>query len=708
MIIDERLGGPIRTLRSRPDALLLGSSGRRLFADLLHDSPGFGGTFDYVHKLNIPGLFRVEVDSPQDIGRSEGTWYPSHLETRTTFADAVLNETRFVTWTDEAVSLQRWHNSSDRPVTVRARIDDEWCALADGGAVGERRIDAHRFTLRLRVRADPDEIWQGMTLRPGETREVRIVAAVRHESWDPRDPVIDQGSDWNPSSVGLLERQRAEYQRWFDDVPDLVVDDPTLARAWAYRWYVLRNTMATPQMGILPGTVFYEGRSHKLAKDPWRPGGWDFGKLIPLSTPFHLMDLRWHGDVGPARDAALSAVGAQGNDGQLYASTVRGRMKPYASFFGHALAQLGHLRGYEQVPDEAVEAARAQVFGERRELEAGADELPVQRDHKLTGKEYQPSYWVFHDYPMDPTDEATFTPLKRVDRAIYQLLNARGASEMLAARGTPDADLETIAATLARSVRDKMWDPSAAFFVDLRADDDASSSVRNIVGFYPWWAEIADETHDAGLRAALEPTAFGTSLAYPSAAVDEPAFRGQGGWLGQFLKGRNGCMWNGPAWPYTTCITLDAIARAAMRTGDVRLDEEFGRGLRSYTRSHFRDADPNLPYLVEHYDPLTGEPISDEPDYSHSSLIDIVVTRLVGLHRAGDAWRLRPFDIGVRTLQLSGVPLRNHRIDICLRWTAGRAHAVLECRCGTWFDGELPPDGVGLDRALQACASRAG
>src|SRR5690606_29877681 len=121
--------GPLRTLRGHPDALLLGQSGRRLFVDLLDDAPGFRGAIDYVHKLNIPMLFGVEVDSPRSLSRSDGTWRPSHLRTRTVFADAVLEETRFVTWTDEAVSIQRWRNTSDRPLTVRGLIDGEWCAL---------------------------------------------------------------------------------------------------------------------------------------------------------------------------------------------------------------------------------------------------------------------------------------------------------------------------------------------------------------------------------------------------------------------------------------------------------------------------------------------------------------------------------------------------------------------------------------------------
>lgn len=32
-----------------------------------------------------------------------------------------------------------------------------------------------------------------------------------------------------------------------------------------------------------------------MTKTPYEPDGWEFTKLIPLSVPMHLLDLRWYG-----------------------------------------------------------------------------------------------------------------------------------------------------------------------------------------------------------------------------------------------------------------------------------------------------------------------------------------------------------------------------------------------------------------------------
>ncbi|WP_114558716.1 MGH1-like glycoside hydrolase domain-containing protein [Desertihabitans aurantiacus] len=700
MNIDELLAGPHRGLRTRPGTLLLGPTGRRLWADYLDDVPGFSGRIDYIHKLNVPLLFTVDADADPAQGRSEGQWRPSHLRTRQRVGTATVQETRFITWDDEAVSVQRWCNEGTEPVLLRARVDGGWCAREGDRVRGSRHIEAHGFTLQVTITASDPAVWDGRELAPGEEYEVTLVAALRHTTPGGDGPPQDGAEATSPD---LLERHLAEYRSWFDAVPELETDSPLLSRVWAYRWYLLRCSLAEPGMGLLPGTVMFEGRSHKMSKEPWRPGGWEFTKLIPLSTPFHLLDLRWRSDpaVGVAVMAAVPS--AQQPDGQLHACTVGQVHKPYASFFGHAVERFARVHGWDSVSPEVLQTAKRQVRGERIALEADEDELLVQRDHKRTGKEYQPSYWYFHDYPANPRDPHTFTPLKRVDRAVYQYLNAAAVAELCARRGDPDgAEFASLADRVARSVLEKQWHPASAFFYDLHHRTDEVSLVRNVVGFYPWWARLTDGRHVEGLRRALAPDLFGTPLAYPSVAQDCPAFRPEGGWMGSFLKGRNGCMWNGPAWPYTTSLVLDALGSAALEHGLDDVAAEFGRGFWSYARSHFRDADLAVPYLVEHYNPLTGEPISDEPDYNHSMLIDLVVRYLAGVQPDEGGLRVRPLDVGLRHLALRGVRVREHLLDVELD---GRGAArTLRVTCGgtVLCDGPLPADGVELDETVCA------
>src|SRR5690606_346146 len=106
-----------------------------------------------------------------------------------------------------------------------------------------------------------------------------------------------------------------------------------------------------------------------------------------------------------------------------------------------------------------------------------------------------------------------------------------------------------------------------------------------------------------GLEAAL--ALFDTGAPLPSVAPDCPVYSPTGSWRGVYVKGRNGCSWNGPTWPYTNSVVIDGVAETSRRFGH-RYDAEFGRLLRSYALLHFQQRDGRTPYLVEHYDSSTG------------------------------------------------------------------------------------------------------
>src|SRR3954447_8668570 len=81
-----------------------------------------------------------------------------------------------------------------------------------------------------------------------------------------------------------------------------------------------------------------------------------------------------------------------------------------------------------------------QIYGEGKKLGNEADKLLIEYIHNRTGKEYQPSYWYFHDFPKDCKDPNQFTPLKRVDRSVYHYLNCTGVAQLCKMLGDPDAE----------------------------------------------------------------------------------------------------------------------------------------------------------------------------------------------------------------------------------------------------------------------------
>ncbi|WP_116952410.1 MGH1-like glycoside hydrolase domain-containing protein [Jiangella endophytica] len=676
--IDDALVTGRRGLRTRPGTLLLGPTGARLWADYLEQRPGFAGAIDLVHKLNIPLLFTVTgADLPEPW---EAHWRPSRLTVSAVSVHGVeFAEDKFVTWDDCAVSRQVWTNRSADPVTLRLETDRSWIG-ADG--FGARAVERHGFTVLALVRSSEPALWDGVTVGPGERFEVVVAAALGLAATESRDDLArrldgvladaEDGRDGRPAVVGstpgevspnpVIHRQEQSYQRWFDLVPSFSCSDPVLTRTWAYRWFLLRHNLAVPGVGGLPDALFYEGRAHKMTKTPWEPVGWEFSKLIPLSSPMHLLEARWHPDPSLGAGLWRTLRAAQGDDGLFRSRTVADEFHAYANFLGWASYQYALVHRDADGVAAMRDSLAAQVRGERRKLATGGDELPIETEHILTGKEYQPSYWAFHDYPADPRDRSGYTPLKRVDRAIYHYRNARGVaalSRLLDVGG--DAEFDALADAVAADVLAKQWDAGTGFFYDLHHGTDQKAMVRNVVGFYPYWAGIVGDEHLPGLEEALR--LFGTGAPLPSTAPGSPVYSPAGDWRGVFVKGRNGCSWNGPTWPYTNSVVIDGLGATSRRFGH-RYDAEFGRLLRSYALLHFQQRDGRTPYLVEHYNSETGEPISDEVDYLHSYVIDLLVRYVAGLEAGPDAVTVDPLDIGLTWFALSGVRVAGRTVDV--------------------------------------------
>jgi hypothetical protein len=143
-----------------------------------------------------------------------------------------------------------------------------------------------------------------------------------------------------------------------------------------------------------------------------------------------------------------------------------------------------------------------------------------------------------------------------------------------------------------------------------------------------------------------------------------PVFQPGGSWKGHFLKGRNGCMWDGPTWPYTNSVVIDSIAEVS-RANRHQYDDLFAHFFWKYALLHFRNNDGQTPYLVEHYHSMTGEPISDEPDYNHSYLIDMIIRQVVGLNLAEDgSVTVDPVDVGLEYFALENVKVQERMISV--------------------------------------------
>lgn len=651
-----------RSHQHLPGRLLLGPTGARLWMDYLEMEPGFVGRADFIHKVNLPMLFSVSVNGDTlRLLPAQARWTPD--ETRILYEDdrLSLQERKTITWNDCAVCSQHWVNKTRFPLTVTL-------LLPDGANLGEvYSFPACKYGLQpmMLVRSLGLDGNGQMVIPPEGECSVLISASMGLPGEETLlhsrlDALFDGRS---PSDV--LDALCEQYMAWFDDVPAFDCSDPLLTACWYYRFYILRKSLACPGVGKLPGRTFYEGRSHRSDKRPGGPEkGWEFSRLIPLSTPMHVQDVRWMADKTLGADALKALTAATDENGIFAVTDVSESKLEYANYAAWSLYLWYQVSGDLTTVKRLLPAFKKDAKAVFSSTGCEADALQIEATHARTGKEYQPSYWYFGNYPdkVRPAREG-YTPLKRVDRSVYSYLNFTGLARLCEAAGDADAAwFGDTARRMSRDILSKMWDGNSSFFYDLHPQTDEKALVKNIVGYYPFWAGITGEEHLQAFDYLFSEDHFSLGSGYASVAKDCPVFSPNGGWKGDYFKGRNGCMWNGPSWPYTTGVVLDALARQ-IKAG-YAFDKEFAKGLHEYTMEHFRGGNIKDPFLVEFYDSITGEPLSNEADYNHSYYIDLIVRHVAGIEPDDKGICFHPVDAGLRSLHLENVQLQGHRVDV--------------------------------------------
>lgn len=657
-----------RTFRTLPGRLLLGSTGARLMVDYLDPQPGFTGRIDVIHKMNIPMLFsmHIEGDSPLRIP-SESTWYPDRLSVKWSNEKYNLSEDKWITWDDQVVCCQKWYNHSKMPLIIQLNLPAESQCINDGFAwLWTSPVIIHGISPVFRIESSIKWNSGKLVLLPHESVEVILCAACTIEN-EEHLLQIKTSEIIKKNSNKLLKLQRDAYEDWFSQTPTFLCNNQLLQKCWEYRWYILRKNLSRPNFGYFHHIVMYEGRSHKMVKDIFKPSGWEFTKLVPLSTPFHINEMRWYHNLDIVHEMILSLVDSADENGMWRCLLTDERQASYANCSAYSLYQLWLCEGDITFIRKVLPAFRYNCISVFETHKSNNDHLQVEYVHQLTGKEYQPSYWYFAPSYPDKVSKITddYTPLKRVDRSVYAYLDFIGLSHLYGAIGDRDEEMRfaLLAKTICSDILEKMWDEETQFFYDLHYLDDRKAMVKNIVGLYPYWAGITDERHISGLKNAWNKDVFATGSAFASVSADCPVYSASGGWKGDYFKGRNGCVWNGPSWPYTTAIVLDAIAKQS-RHHQHMYDDMFAKFLREYSLQHFTGQDLQKPYLVEHYDSITGEPLSDEADYNHSYYIDLIVRCVAGLIPTKTGFVFDPIDCGLDSFSLRNVRIRNCIVDI--------------------------------------------
>lgn len=665
--IDKKLEYPSRSLRAYSGKLLFGPVGERLFCDCLDKLPGFCGHIEFIHKMNIDQLFTVACSTDPDYITAKTVWYPSQMTFDFEDDDVRLHEVKTIRNNDIAFVTQTWENLSEEPVTLTLTCQPTGCPVEQMDDHIWMQMPEERNTIQVGAAISWDASEENsIVLQPGVKVSFTVAAATGNILLEKREDIVKKLKDFigrNMQPEQYVAENEQEFDEFFKQLPEFESSDALLNKTWYYRWYILRHCTSKPNQGYLKHATVYEGRAHKTGKlEPLKVTGWEFSRLICLSTPLQLTDYKWCPDKELLHDIVRGVLETADENGIVQSTFVHHKGSPFANFLVWAVYQIYLLDGDLEFVKDILPMLKKCVDGNTQVYGSKNDNLQIEVRHQRTGKEFQPSYWYFTNYPKENAKKLA-TPLKRMDTSVYHYLNVKGLYKLMEAAGDEQAaQYKEFADTLAKQINEKTWDDETKFYYDLHHETDEKAMVKNIVGFYPYWAEIADEDKLEGIDTLFDPEEFNLGELFATTAKNCPGFSPIGAWMGS-LHGRDSCMWNGPSWPYTNGIMLDMLGKQTKAQGH-KYDKEFAKFLRDYSLEHYRMHDISMPYLVEQYHAVTGEPISDEPDYNHSYYLELLISHVAGLKAEEDKIVVDPVDVGLKHFKLANVKVRGKSITI--------------------------------------------
>lgn len=259
-------------------------------------------------------------------------------------------------------------------------------------------------------------------------------------------------------------------------------------------------------------------------------------------------------------------------------------------------------------------------------------------------------------------------------------------------------------------INSKLWHEQDSFYkvISLRYKEDVLSThhfdpqkdVREIWGYLPWRFHVAPPGREIAFKQLLDPNGFAAAYGLTTAERRHHGFGlfYTGEELNDWLEARgenpigpkgHECLWNGPTWPFSTCLTLGALANLIVedKVQDIVNAFDFVRLLTQYARSHVRRLANGevVPWLDENMNPDTGDWIARTrlmnwdadgwsqskggyergKDYNHSTFCDLVIGGLFGIRPEFDSILVFPlFPMQWPYAQLEGLMVHDRKLNI--------------------------------------------
>lgn len=710
--IDKLLKTDNREMTYHNDLIMCGSTGNRVYGSFSRE-PGLCGIFHFVHKSDFVDLIKLdfrEIVCPLKL-RTTYEWMPSHIHMKHFYPGFVIEENKYITEDDLIVS---W-------ICIRSVLGNIKFKLGLKSKVlnsdFENNLELFNQSIDIKTFCSDNELFGYKDIELKEDKEFCFAVAcgfkVKKEQWT--------------SYVPSLEQHKAEYGRFYKEIPKLTCSDKEFEKVYYYRWFLLKHNIANPQLGNISYPIFYEGRYGYFKETGLNSDDvieWEFSKGILASVSHHLLDMRWHNssDIikGEIQNYTLNFGKMDTFLGYRYDIPLLPGCIRIHDCVGHYFFHLlpyAVWQIYESIKDKdwlksIAPALWADLCGwSRYDLKVSG--LPLMIYEGDSAMEFGPAS---HHHCKEAissrlnsnegksievglncnyeTEEALWgSPISncRTEVATFYGLNHYAFHKIFSALGDigrAEYCLNKYSQTK-NAVSKYMWDEKEKFFLELTEDLKHIKGVKQIGGIF--CLLLANPENPQGFLDNLQDKeVFNQEFGIASTSKDS---------FGYFPNNTvNGvrahtCMWNGPAWPYSISFALMAVGNYIKRIENIELKAKyihyFKNEFEKYNRMHFLSRNTEIPCIVEHYDSETGLPLSGQDDYNHSSYIDIFIRHVCGLDIDDNGGvNFSPIDMGFEYLKIEDINFKGscYKVEIqdgsALLYKDGKLKKIISSRDG--------------------------
>lgn len=403
------------------------------------------------------------------------------------------------------------------------------------------------------------------------------------------------------------------WQFLSENIPLLDCPDREISEIYYFRWWTYRkHIQQTPEGYVV--TEF-------LPKVPWA------GKYNTINCPaaHHFYEGRW------LRHRQIL------DDYATFWLRKGGRVRAYSFWIADALWQRHLVTGDDALMKDLLPDLVTN-YHKWEETRLGTNGLFWQIDDRdgmevsVGGSGYRPTInsYMFADA-----------------RAIAGIAQLAGQND-LSATFTAKAD------RLKKLLQEKLWNTDQQFFqtIPKNSPNGLLTGVRELIGYTPWYFNLPDAGYETAWKHVMDTNGFAAPYGLTTVERRCPKFT-------LAYKGHE-CQWNGPSWPYSSAVTLTALANLLHNyRQDIVTKRDYLQQLQTYTRAqHLTRPDGKVvPWIDENLNPLTGDWMARTillanpkkgirergKDYNHSTYCDLIITGLIGLRpRADDLVEVHP------------------------------------------------------------------